>query len=323
LNTKSRSIQRRRGDRRSGRSLPVVLCVVGAAIVLALGFNNGDKLLPSRQVAEETSIDARPAPLPVPTPTRVQPTPTPTPDPQAIPQWAQGRVINEVPVRPQDKVIALTFDDGPWPDYTEQILNILAANDVKATFYMVGSVLKEYPRIGRAVRDGGHAIGNHSWSHAMRPRDPAGEIARTDAAIKSILGVTSTTFRPPYGELRNGMARAAMKRKHAVLMWSADSNDWKGGRASRLVSTVVGQASRGGVALMHDGGGNRSQTVAAVPRIIRELRERGYRFVTVPELLKLRYIAPRQPKKPAKGKHKVKARAAPAHNAKPNKAKPA
>ncbi len=203
-------------------------------------------------------------------------------------------------VRPGDKVFALTFDDGPWPEYTEEVLRVLDAYKVKATFFMVGQEVQRRPELARAVSDAGHAIGGHSWRHTARPRDPVGEIQRTDAVLKSALGYTPAIFRPPYGLLKNGMARQAIKEKQAVLIWSADSNDWKKSSASRIASRILSQASPGGVALMHDGGGSRDRTVAALPNIITGLQARGYRFVTIPELLRLRYVAP--PKKPQKSK---------------------
>lgn len=225
-------------------------------------------------------------------------TPTPTPQPyldQKIPQWAQGKVINDVPVRPGQKVFALTFDDGPWPDYTEQVLDVLERHKVKATFFMVGQEVQRRPEIARAVRDAGHAVGTHSWDHPSRPRSAVSQIKRTDAVIKKTLGFYPTCFRPPYGMLKNGMARQAMKEKQAVLIWSADSGDWKKPGASSIARRIINQATPGGIGLLHDGGGNRPQTVAALPEIIRTLKSRGYRFVTVPELLKMRYIAPPKP----------------------------
>lgn len=229
------------------------------------------------------------------------PTPKPTPNLHAAPSWSRGQVIKDVPVKKGDKVIALTFDDGPWPDSTRQILQILADQGVKATFYMVGQEVMRRPDIALAVRDAGHDIGNHSWDHPSRPRDAIGQIERTNAEIKKVVGFTPSTFRPPYGLLKNGMARQAMRIGQPVMLWSADSGDWSRPGASRIASRIVNQATPGGVALMHDGGGPRAQTIAALPRIIETLRARGYRFVTVPELLRLRTVAP-----PAKIKNKSK-----------------
>ncbi|MDF2439727.1 MAG: peptidoglycan-N-acetylglucosamine deacetylase [Abditibacteriota bacterium] len=230
---------------------------------------------------------------------RPTPKPTPTPDPHKIPAWAQGRVLNDVPVKPGDKVFALTFDDGPWPVYTRQILRILKEHDVRATFFMVGSVVRAYPKIAREVKAAGHAIGSHSWSHASRPRNAVAEIQRTNLALREI-GVRNTMFRPPYGLLKNGMARQALKEKQAVFIWSADSNDWRKPGARRIANSVLNQATPGGIALLHDGGGAREGTVAALPRILSKLKERGYRLVTLPELLSRRYIAPPKPRKSKK-----------------------
>lgn len=223
-------------------------------------------------------------------------TPTPTPDAHKIANWAQGRVLNEVPVRSGNKVFALTFDDGPWPIYTRQILRILKENNVKATFFMVGSVVREYPKIAREVVAQGHAVGSHSWSHPSRPRNAVAEIQKTNVALREI-GVRNTMFRPPYGLLKNGMAQQALKEKQAVFIWSADSHDWKKPGARRIANAILNQATPGGIALMHDGGGAREGTVAALPIIISELKARGYKLVTVPELLKHRYIVPPKPKK--------------------------
>lgn len=208
----------------------------------------------------------------------------------AVAPWARGKVLNSVPVKKGDKVFALTFDDGPWPVYTRQILRILKENDVKATFYMVGQVVADYPEIAREVVRAGHAIGNHSWDHPSRPRDAVRQVQRTNAAIKRVTGFSPTTFRPPYGILA-GMAREAQREGLPVLIWTSDSTDWRRPGSSRIAANILRQASDGGVALMHDGGGNREQTVMALPTIIAGLKARGYKLVTVPELLRHRVAA--------------------------------
>jgi peptidoglycan/xylan/chitin deacetylase (PgdA/CDA1 family) len=212
-----------------------------------------------------------------------------------IEPWARGKVLRQVPVRKGNKVFALTFDDGPWPDYTRQILRILKEHDAKATFYMVGSVIREYPKLAREVHAAGHAIGNHSWDHPARPKDPVGQVTRTNAQIKKVMGVESTGFRPPYGIMAS-MARQAQREGQPVLLWSADSGDWSKPGASRIASRILNQATPGGIGLMHDGGGNRTQTVAALPAILRGLKARGYKLVTIPELIRHRYVAPKKPK---------------------------
>lgn len=274
---------------------------VGVAVLMA-GCNGQFPGSQKSVAAPKVASSSRPAPAPKP-----KPKPVPKPDPvkkfvdaHRIPVWAHGKVYNDVPVQPGDKPFALTFDDGPWPKYTDQILAILAEHNAKATFYMVGQMAQTHPEIVLRVRDAGHAIGNHSWSHPQRPKDPAAQVQRTNAQIKKITGFTPTTFRPPYGLLKNGMAQQAMKDRQVVFIWSADSNDWKRPSPDRITRTILNQATPGGVALFHDGGGDRSNTVAALPRILTELKARGYRFVTIPELLNARHFpAPTPPQTPA------------------------
>lgn len=240
--------------------------------------------------AHAQKAPAKPAPNPTPK-LATAPTPAPTlaptptaPDPTL---WARGKVLQCVPVPLNQRVIALTFDDGPDPVNTPQILRVLAANKVPATFFMMGSHVSENPQVAQSVLSAGHAIGNHTWSHLETPPDPAGEVQRTDAIMQSVLGFTPTMFRPPYGNLTNGVAAQALAQNDAVVIWSSDPNDWAMPGTDKIIDTVVNQATPGGIVLMHDGGGDRSQTIAALPTIIRELKLRGYRFVTVPQLMAL------------------------------------
>ena len=289
-NTFERSRLRR--QRQRSKSLAILGTGVGVA-ALAVAFFSRGRESPANLVVTQ----AQASPVIVATST---PKPTPTPFLQSvIAPWARGKTLRSVPVKPGQKVIALTFDDGPWPHSTAEVLGILRDNNVKATFYMVGQEVSRRPQIARLVRDAGHAIGNHSWDHPSRPRSPVSQVTRTDAVIKRELGFTPTTFRPPYGIKHNGMAARAMKEGDAVILWTADSTDWSRPGSAKIASRVLRQASSGGIVLMHDGGGPRSQTVAALPIIIGTLRSRGYKFVTVPELLAMRYVAPKATKKPA------------------------
>jgi chitin deacetylase len=207
-----------------------------------------------------------------------------------IPSRFQGAIINQAKLPPNNKVIALTFDDGPWPGYTAQVLNILRENNIKATFFVVGQNLKNYPNLGKQIVTEGHVIGNHTWHHwyhFFNPQAAAFEIDNTSELISQITGAKTTLFRPPGGMLHNGLATYAKSNKYTVVMWSADSVDYNRPTASILTSRVLKQSKPGGIVLMHDGGGNRSHTVAALPQIISKLRQQGYRFVTIPELLEL------------------------------------
>ena len=220
----------------------------------------------------------------------------------SVPVQFQSKTIEKVQVGAENKVVALTFDDGPWPETTEEILNILKKNNIKATFFVVGRNVSSYPQLmGQVVADG-HAVGNHTWSHEYRHYSPSGaasEIDKTDDIIYKTTGVKTSLFRPPGGFLTNGLAAYARQKKDAIFMWSADSSDWKGGRITveRLMGNLLNETQPGGILLMHDGGGNRSHTVKALPQLIAKLRSQGYKFVTIPELLKMEVKA--SPPKPA------------------------
>ncbi len=185
-------------------------------------------------------------------------------------------------------MLALTFDDGPDPAWTPKVLAILKQWHVPATFFMVGKMVRAHPACARQVQAAHFPIGNHTWSHPRAPRDPQGEIARTDAILKQKLGIKSTLFRPPYGIMDNGLARVALARGEDVIDWNSLGADWDKHATAQTIATKVLQGARpGGICLLHDGGGNRSHTVAALPRIIAMLRRRGYRFVTIPELMQI------------------------------------
>ncbi|MEG5050958.1 MULTISPECIES: polysaccharide deacetylase family protein [unclassified Microcoleus] len=207
----------------------------------------------------------------------------------AVPDQFQGTTMSHGTLDSQHKAIALTFDDGPWPKTTTQILDILKENNIKATFFWVGRYLQTYPEIGKQVAEAGHAIGNHTWNHQYLQYNEDGaarEIDRTSSLIEELTGIQTSMFRPPGGILNNGLAAYAQKKNYAVVMWSADSFDWRTLTES-LIDNVMRQANSGGIVLMHDGGGNRARTVKALPDIIARLRKEGYSFVTVPELLQM------------------------------------
>ncbi len=214
-----------------------------------------------------------------------KPRPIPITGPTARPK-TPGIALYKVKTR--QKVFALTFDDGPDPTYTPQVLKILRQKHAPATFFMIGKMVRAHALTGQLVVRAGHPIGGHSWTHPKRTHNPASEIELTDAMIKEKLGITPTMFRPPYGMLKNGLAREASKHNEDVILWSSDSADYsKHSSAAHIKANVMRNLAPGGIALMHDGGGNRSKTVAALPGLIDGIRNRGYKLVTVPELLNM------------------------------------
>ncbi|MFN6564424.1 MAG: polysaccharide deacetylase family protein [Nostoc sp. ChiSLP01] len=207
-----------------------------------------------------------------------------------VPSRFQGTIIKEAKLAQAEKVIALTFDDGPWPETTKQVLNILKSNNIKGTFFVVGQNLKNYPELGKEIVAQGHVIANHTWHHwyhFFNQQAAAFEIDRTTELIYQVTGVKTTLFRPPGGMMHNGLVGYAKGQKYTVVMWSADSTDYKQPAVPKLINNVLKDSRPGGIVLMHDGGGNRSRTVQALPEIISNFRKQGYRFVTVPELLEI------------------------------------
>jgi len=207
-----------------------------------------------------------------------------------VPSRFQGTIVKEAKLTQAEKVIALTFDDGPWPQTTKQVLDILKSNNIKGTFFVVGQNLKNYPELGKEIVAQGHVIANHTWHHwyhFFNQQAAAFEIDRTTDLIYQVTGVKTTLFRPPGGMMHNGLVNYAKGQKYTVVMWSADSIDYKLPAVPKLIDNVIKDSRPGGIVLMHDGGGNRSRTVQALPEIISNFRKQGYRFVTVPEMLEI------------------------------------
>ena len=151
----------------------------------------------------------------------------------------------------------------------------------------MGSALKNQKDIAKVVVNEGHVIANHTWSHRYQKYSPSGaaeEIESTAKLIEELTGIESPMFRPPGGVLDNGLVDYVLKKNYVNIMWSADSQDWKSS-SEGIINNVLKQAKSGGIILMHDGGGDRAATVKALPTIIKKLKEQGYTFVTVPELL--------------------------------------
>ncbi|MEH2296128.1 polysaccharide deacetylase family protein [Nostoc sp.] len=208
----------------------------------------------------------------------------------AVPQRFQGAIVESAKLTPDQKVIALTFDDGPWPESTAQVLDILKQNQIKGTFFLIGQNVKNYPGLVKREIAEGHVIGNHTWHHwyqFLNPQAAAYEIDHTADLIYQVTGIKTNLFRPPGGIMHNGVAAYARNSKYAIILWSTDSVDYSRPAVPKLIKNVFRNAKPGGIVLMHDGGGNRSKTVQALPEIIANFRKQGYSFVTIPELLEM------------------------------------
>jgi len=198
-----------------------------------------------------------------------------------------------------EKVVALTFDDGPSPDWTLKILDELKEAQVKATFFMLGAHVEKYPDVARRVASEGHEIGNHTYDHHVliyyKTEELEREILDAQAAIYKVTGITTKYFRPPKAWLTASEKKAIKKMGYETILWSLNSKDWVTFHDKQITSYILRNIRPGDIILFHDSGGvfypeggNRKQTVKTISRLVNKLREKGYRFVTISELLKLR-----------------------------------
>lgn len=182
-------------------------------------------------------------------------------------------------------VIALTFDDGPYPKVTGHILDVLEKNGVCATFFVLGSRIEGHEDMLTRMDELGCEIGNHSFSHADLTRlskaDCQRELSDTDAEIRRVTGHEASVVRPPYGYYNKTVMSAAGR---PLILWTVDTNDWRGKAPGEIADYVIQQAKEGSVILMHD---QQTQTADAMEMIIPTLIEEGFRFVTVSELIGL------------------------------------
>ena len=216
-------------------------------------------------------------------------------------ETAEGDVLEETrnvevvvhQISPDDagrKLIALTFDDGPADPYTEKYLEILDQYGIKATFFNLGQNIKEYPDLAKKIVDSGNELMSHTHQHQQLTKLDAASLQSEfrDAfdLIDSTTGHQTTSFRPPYGDFTEGSWLKSGGLASLSVLWNLDSEDWRRAGADSIVSKSTTGAFSGAIILMHDGGGDRTQDVEALPRIISTLQSEGYEFVTVGELMK-------------------------------------
>ena len=222
------------------------------------------KYLQNPTARKLVNIPKPPEPKPAPKPAPAVPAPAPTTG---------------------NKVIALTFDDGPGP-YTAHLLDVLDQYGAKATFFLIGSKVSSQANVVRSIHARGHQLGNHSWSHPELPKLPvnqiAGEIDRTNDAIKQATGVTPAILRPPYGAVNGVVLEQLRLRGMSSILWSVDTRDWADRNSDIVCSRAVAGARPGAIILMHD---IHQTSVNAVPCILSALKQQGYSFVTVQGLL--------------------------------------
>lgn len=187
------------------------------------------------------------------------------------------------------KKIALTFDDGPHPSQTKEILDILARYEIRATFFMVGVNIENYPEAAKAVIAAGHEVGNHTYSHAkigkMSELEVDRELEACEGLLVDLLGYEPHLFRPPQGALSDAIESCSFEHDYRLILWSLDTRDWEVKNAGRIATNVLSNIKGGDIVLMHDYIGTHSRTAQALEAMLPELISRGYEFVTVSELL--------------------------------------
>ena len=179
-------------------------------------------------------------------------------------------------------VVYLTFDDGPAPAWTPRVLELLARYRARATFFVLGRSAAAYPDLVRQEFAAGHGVGNHTWSHrrltGLTGGQLAAEVGTTSAAIQRATGAPVRCLRPPYAAVDAASADRVRALGLRLVLWDIDTYDWRGPGAGVIAGRVLGRVRPGDVVLMHDGGGNRGQTLAALGQVLATLSAKGFRF---------------------------------------------
>ena len=190
----------------------------------------------------------------------------------------------------EEKYVALTFDDGPHPRYTEKILSVLAKYGIKATFFMIGANVANYPEVAKRVYGEGHEIGCHTYTHPHMKKianeELATEITRCEDLFAKLEIPRPLLFRPPEGFRSASQVELIEKRGYKLVIWSLDPKDWTGISAEKMVSTAIKQIQGGDILLFHDYISVQNNTITAIEQLIPQLLDSGYQFVTVSELMK-------------------------------------
>lgn len=200
-------------------------------------------------------------------------------------RYSKTTILNRAKAYP-DKWVALTFDDGPDPKVTPQILSTLKKYGAKATFFVLGPAAKRHPELLQRMVLEGHCIGNHSWSHAKKrtPEQAGWEVAVTSEVVRKATGNAPTLFRPPYGIRDGAYVVEAKRRGFPIVLWSNTNADTVVNDPKKMAGQI-GLPRNGEIILCHDGPGKEA-TAKMLPAVLKRLTKEGYEFVTLPTLLR-------------------------------------
>ena len=199
-------------------------------------------------------------------------------------------VLYQLPT--ERKAVAFTFDDGPNPEYTPQILDIFRKSASRATFFMIGQQIEQYPEVAKAVHELGHEIANHTYTHpfltTLDEQACVQQLQQTQDIIVDTIGAAPRTFRAPYFDLNAQVVQAAFQFGYKIIgAVNGEAKDWEQPGVQFIIDNTIPHVKPGSVLLFHDGYGDRSQTVEAVQWLVTELIEQGYELVTVSELISM------------------------------------
>ncbi len=279
-----RAARRRQVRRRQAVALGVLVTIIALVVAGTQGGGRSPLPLPARATAHAAANAsvAKSAPT--------------QPHPAASTAGAQAAPVDHVLgytsyvqlAGHRRKDVALTFDDGPGP-YTARVLRVLRAMKAPATFFLIGRSASAYPRLVSAEAAAGEEVGDHTETHPPLGRLSAGvqaaQISQAATAIRQGGAPAPVLMRPPYGSLNAATLQVLHAQRMLMVLWSVDTKDYSRPGVSRIAYTAISGAQPGAIVLMHDGGGDRSETVAALPRIITRLRQRGFRLVTISQLV--------------------------------------
>lgn len=207
-------------------------------------------------------------------------------------QWRKEGVVISY-VKTDKKAVALTFDDGPQPNITPQLLNILEHHHARATFFVLGIQAEKYPAIVKETHAKGHEIGNHGYSHQIsRYRNlhyAIDDIEKTSRIIAEITGHPPMLLRPPGGFLSDDLVNYTRQKHIKIITWSweQDSKDWGNNSSRQIASHIIKNLRPGQIIILHDGGSRRNEVLEAVDLLLTEMTRQGYKAVTVSELISL------------------------------------
>ncbi|MBP1930018.1 polysaccharide deacetylase family protein [Ammoniphilus resinae] len=212
-----------------------------------------------------------------------------------VPNWGQAATQQATPILKIDtdeKIVAITFDDGPDPKYTPIILEILHEQGVRATFFVLGNQAEGNDPLLQWMVKAGHEIGNHGYSHPNMKKLTRAEvytqIKKAERVILSATGKKPECYRPPGGVITPAILRATYEAGYELIHWSIDPKDWKKSRTAEVITgSLKNKVGAGDIVLFHDGGVNQEESIKALVPFIEDLREQGYRFVTVSEMMEM------------------------------------